>query len=385
MIIRGYLNRYKEYDVIHAVDTSAVFIPLANNKALVEGLDDVEKLITYETINGMNVRNVYINNHRDFNTPYIHIYTVMLPRSGIPIALVNVHGVELLTGKHAVTLADRVYNRICTHAIENDGDPDYIQLLALSSRDTTSDTEDYLTNLDDRNYDRFLTALYGYMDNCKDLLYLYKDYINQVGFISKGAFFNLPSNIDEVMGMVNVIMESNELTDLLIKTTVSGVEVPAEYQKYDHKTRRLVENGYLTKEDTIRSFCVDCKSIKTDKYVPVLKFGKYLTHFCYSLIETNQVENERIYILSECKEVQMQAVAEELLDNLDIAYPGITRPTPGILIVRRTIAEEVFIDVLCKKEDPESSPVNNACFFIDLTLIPLICHGLRYVLNEELS
>ena len=375
MIIRGYLNRYEGGDTITAEDVSATFIPLTGNKILTNELDHVEKLITYETINGIKVRNVYIDNHRTYNTPYVHIYSVLLPHNGVPTALVNVHGIELLTGRHVVTLADRVYNHVCTHAIETNGDADYIQLLALSSRNASSDTEDYLTTLDDRSYNEFMRKLFTYMDGSKDLQYLYNDYIQRVGFVTKSAFLNLPETIDDVMGMLDVIGESNELVDSLIKTTVGGIGVPKEYTKYDNKTRRLVENGYLTNEDMIHSFCINCRSIRADKYVPVLKFNRDLLDYCYKLIETNIVEDERIYILSLSKEPVMCRIIAQLLVQHGIC--SMEDKLPHIALIRRTIAEEVFIDIQYTNDVMYH-------FFIDLTIIPLICHGLRYTINEEL-
>lgn len=375
MIIRGYLNRYEGGDTITAEDVSATFIPLTGNKILTNELDHVEKLITYETINGIKVRNVYIDNHRTYNTPYVHIYSVLLPHNGVPTALVNVHGIELLTGRHVVTLADRVYSHVCTHAIETNGDADYIQLLALSSRNASSDTEDYLTTLDDRSYNEFMRKLFTYMDGSKDLQYLYNDYIQRVGFVTKSAFLNLPETIDDVMGMLDVIGESNELVDSLIKTTVGGIGVPKEYTKYDNKTRRLVENGYLTNEDMIHSFCINCRSIRADKYVPVLKFNRDLLDYCYKLIETNIVEDERIYILSLSKEPVMCRIIAQLLVQHGIC--SIEDKLPHIAFIRRTIAEEVFIDIQYTNDVMYH-------FFIDLTIIPLICHGLRYTINEEL-
>lgn len=375
MIIRGYLNRYEGGDTITVDDVSATFIPLTGNKILTNELDHVEKLITYETINGIKVRNVYIDNHRTYNTPYVHIYSVLLPHNGVPTALVNVHGVELLTGRHVVTLADRVYNHVCTHAIETNGDADYIQLLALSSRNASSDTEDYLTTLDDRSYNEFMRKLFTYMDGSKDLQYLYNDYIQRVGFVTKSAFLNLPETIDDVMGMLDVIGESNELVDSLIKTTVGGIGVPKEYTKYDNKTRRLVENGYLTNEDMIHSFCINCRSIRADKYVPVLKFNRDLLDYCYKLIETNIVEDERIYILSLSKEPVMCRIIAQLLVQHGIC--SMEDKLPHIAFIRRTIAEEVFIDIQYTNDVMYH-------FFIDLTIIPLICHGLRYTINEEL-
>ena len=375
MIIRGYLNRYEGGDTITAEDVSATFIPLTGNKILTNELDHVEKLITYETINGIKVRNVYIDNHRTYNTPYVHIYSVLLPHNGVPTALVNVHGIELLTGRHVVTLADRVYSHVCTHAIETNGDADYIQLLALSSRNASSDTEDYLTTLDDRSYNEFMRKLFTYMDGSKDLQYLYNDYIQRVGFVTKSAFLNLPETIDDVMGMLDVIGESNELVDSLIKTTVGGIGVPKEYTKYDSKTRRLVENGYLTNEDMIHSFCINCRSIRADKYVPVLKFNRDLLDYCYKLIETNIVEDERIYILSLSKEPVMCRIIAQLLVQHGIC--SMEDKLPHIAFIRRTIAEEVFIDIQYTNDVTYH-------FFIDLTIIPLICHGLRYTINEEL-
>ena len=377
MIIRGYLNRYKGGDVIITDDATACFIPLTGNKILTDELEHVEKLITYETINGINVRNVYINNHRTSNTPYIHIYSVLLPRKGSATALVNVHGVELFTGRHVVTLADKVYTRLCTHMTETNGDLDYIQLLALSNRDQSSDTEDYLTTLDDRSYDSFIHAVRSYMNNNTsiDLQQLYNDYIQRVGYlgyISEDEFLNLPNGIDDVMGNLDVIGESNELVDLLVKTAVNGIKVPEAYKKYDNKTCRLVENGYLTKDDLIHSFCVNCRSIKTDNYKPVLEFRKELLIYCYNLIETNKIEDERIYILSNCNAL-MNIIAMELL-----LQHHITDKKPNSVVVRRTIAEEVFIDVICDGNYVEY-------FFIDLTIVPLICHGLRYAVNEELD
>lgn len=370
MIIRGYLNRYKGGDVIVAEDWSLHFIPLTGNKILTDELEHVEKLITYETVGGMNVRNVYINNHRTSNTPYVHIYSVLLPRKGRPVALVNIHGVELLTNRSAITLADKIYNHVCTQAIENQGDADHIQLLALSNRTPASDTEDYLTVLDDRSYDSCLHKIHDCMSSM-ELKYLYNDYIQRVGFISKSAFLNLPNTIDDVMGILDIIGESNEIVDNLIQTVVGGINVPEGYKKYDHKTRSLVEDGYLKHSDLVRNFCVNCRSIKADKYRPVLKFRKEILKYCYNLIETNKIENERIYILSKCGAL-INIVASELL-----VQHGILDKDPDTVIVRRTIAEEVFFDVICDDNCVEY-------FFIDLTIVPLICHGLRYTVNEEL-
>ena len=50
--------------------------------------------------------------------------------------------------------------------------------------------------------------------------------------------------------------------------------------------------------------------------------------------------------------------------------------TPLVVRVERTLMEEVFITIKTDKGTHK--------YFIDLTIIPLICHGLRYKINEEL-
>lgn len=368
MFVKGYINRYQPGTTI-SIDVPPIdTVPIDNNKVQMDAFVCGKKLIVYENIPNGSSKSVYISN-RNTDNVYVHLYTVLMCDKNI--ALINTQGAGIITNNYAVPVAGCIFNRINTHVSDNGGDTDYIQLVAMSNRNKSTDTEDYLTTLDIKNYDGFLGNLSCYIDMTQDLKYLYDNYVQTVGFVSKGTFLNLPETIYDALNMLDIIGDDNNLTDQLISDTINGIPCPKSYRKYDGKIKRLVDDSHITKSDCGTGRIIHGKCIEKDEYSPVYIFNDELLSYCCKLIEDGEVEFHRKYILSNCSNFLVNTICNYLL-----VTSKITDSTPLAMRVQRTLMEEVFITIETNKGKHK--------YFIDLTLIPLICHGLRYKINEEL-
>ena len=369
MIVKGYINRYQPGTTV-SVDVPPIdTVPIDNNKVQMDAFVGGKKLIVYENIPGGSSKSVYISNRNTDNT-YVHLYTLLMCDDNV--ALIDTKGASIITNNHAVPVTECIFNRINTHAIDNGGDIDYIQLVAMSNRDKFTDTEDYLTTLDIKNYDEFLGRLSCYIDMTHDLQYLYDNYVQTIGFISKGAFLNLPETIYDALNMLDIIGDDKNLTDQLICDTINGIPCPKSYRKYDGKIKRLVDDSHITRYDRNAGRIIHGKYIAKDEYSPVYTFNDALLTYCRQLIEDSKVEFHHKYILSDCS-------SNLLINRICYHLLATSKITNGILLsaeIQRTLMEEVFITIETTKGKYK--------YFIDLTLIPLICHGLRYKINEEL-
>lgn len=370
MIVKGYINRYQPGTTV-SIDVEPIdTIPIDGNKVQMDAFVGGKKLIVYENIPNGSSRSVYISNRNTDNT-YVHLYTVLISDND-NIALINTKGASTITNNYAVPVTECIFNRISTHAIDNDRDIDHIQLLAICNRDTSTDTEDYLTTLDIKNYNKFLGQLSCHIDMTQDLQYLYDNYTQIVGFVSKGAFLNLPVTIYDALDMLDIITDDNDLTNQLICDTVNGIPCPKSYRKYDSKIKRLVDDSHITKRDCGTGRIIHGKYIAKDEYSPVYIFNDALLTYCRQLIEDSEVEFHHKYILSDCS-------SNLLINRICYHLLATSKITNGVLLsaeIQRTLMEEVFITIETNKGKYK--------YFIDLTLIPLICHGLRYGINREL-
>ena len=369
MLIKGYINRYQPEDIVSIDGIVIDTIPIDTNKVSMDAFVGGKKLITYRAMPDGIYKSVYIVNDNTDNK-YVHLYTVLLCGYN-KVALVNTRGVSIITGKYAVPVTNCIFNKINVHAIDNGGDTDFIQLVAIGDSDSITETESYLTTLDIKNYDSFLGNLYSYLDMTTDLEYMYNDYINNVGFVSKGTFLNLPKDIYDVLNMLDIVADNKDLTEKLIHDTVKGIPCPKAYTKYDSQLRHLVDNGYMTNRDKTADGCINGKHICKDEFTPVCRFNDDLLTYCCKLIEDKEVEFSRKYILSRCSNEWMRKICSYLL-----VTSNVLDATPLVVRVERTLMEEVFITIKTDKGTHK--------YFIDLTIIPLICHGLRYKINEEL-
>lgn len=369
MLISGYINRYQPGNTVSVDGLSIDTIPIDTNVVNMDAFIGAMKLITYRGIPGGTYKSVYIVNGNT-NDKYVHLYTVLLGKRE-SVALVNTRGVSMITGKYAIPVTDCVFNQINLHAIDNHGDADFIQLVAISDNNQISDTENYLTTLDIKNYDRFLGYMCTYLDMTRDLEYMYNDYIQNVGFVSKGEFLNLPRSIYDVLNMLDIVEDDRDLTERLIHDTVNGIPCPNIYKKYDGQLRRLVDNGYMANQDKCIGRTIHGKHISKDEFTPVYKFNDDLLTYCCKLIEDKEVEFTRKYILSKCSNLLIRKICSYLLITFNVLDA-----IPLVMRIERTLMEEVFITIKTDKGTHK--------YFIDLTLIPLICHGLRYKINEEL-
>lgn len=369
MVINGYINRYKSTDAICLAGERQV-IPTTHNKINLASLCGARKTITYDNVNGMDRRAVYIADTKT-NNKLTHVYSVFLPSNSKASVVVNLRGVDILTGKHATALKDLAFNAALNLSDDSDG----LQLSAMSCRNDSTDTEDYLTTLDNSNYDDFISNLCAYIDVNKDLETLYDSYRQNVGFVSKGDFMNFPRDIYDALRIWEVVNESRHLINLFAESTSNGIRFPKGYSKYDNRTRRLVDDGYALRNDCSSRFAINCKHIESDAYVPILRFNSDLIDWCYSLIKMANVEDNRKYILSKCNDLRIRKISA----YLTIVYAGCHKSRPVWTNIHKTITEEVFIDIHLDDDSVHK-------YYIDLTLIPLICHGLRYnVINEELT
>ena len=355
MIIKGYINRYQPGTTV-SVDVPPIdTVPIDNNKVQMDAFVGGKKLIVYENIPGGSSKSVYISNRNTDNT-YVHLYTLLMCDDN-DIALINTQGASIITNNYAVPVTECIFNRINTHAMDNGGDIDYLQLVAMSNRDKSTDTEDYLTTLDIKNYDGFLGHLSCYIDTTHDLQYLYDNYVQIVGFVSKGAFLNLPETIYDALNMLDIIGDDRNLTDQLICDTINGIPCPKSYRKYDGKIKRLVDDSHITRCDCNAGRIIHGKYIAQDEYSPVYTFNDALLTYCRQLIEDSKVEFHRKYILSDCSNLLVNKICNYLL-----VTSMITDSIPLAMRVQRTLMEEVFITIetaSCKCK-----------YFIDLTLIP---------------
>lgn len=369
MIIKGYINRYQPGNTVSIDVPSIDTVPIDNNTVQMDAFIGGKKLIVYEHIPNGSSKSVYISNRNTDNT-YVHLYTVLMCDNN-NIALINTKGASTITNNYAVPVAECIFNRISTHAIENDGDVDYVQLVAMCNRNASTDTEDYLTTLDIKNYNKFLGQLSCYIDMTQDLQYLYDNYVQRVGFVSKGSFLDLPETIYNALDMLDIIGGDRDLTNQLICDTVNGIPCPKSYRKYDGKIKRLVDDSHITKCDHSAGRIIHGKYIEKDGYRPVYTFNDDLLSYCCSIIEDSEVEFYRKYILSKCSNLLVNRICYYLL-----VTSKIMDCIPLVMRIQCTLMEEVFITIETTKGAYK--------YFIDLTLIPLICHGLRYGINKEL-
>lgn len=369
MIIKGYINRYQPGTTL-SIDVPPIdTVPIDNNKVQMDAFIGGKKLIVYENMPNGSSKSVYISNRNTDNT-YVHLYTVLMCDNN-NVALINTQGAGVITNNYAVPVTECIFNRINMHAMDNGGDIDYIQLVAMGNRNKSTDTEDYLTTLDIKNYDGFLGHLSSYIDMTHDLQYLYDNYIQTVGFVSRGAFLNLPETIYDALTMLDIIGEDRNLTDQLICDTVNGIPCPKSYRKYDGRIKRLVDDSHITKCDRSAGRIIHGKYIAKDEYSPVYTFNDELLTYCCNIIEDSEVEFYRKYILSDCSNLLINRICYHLL-----VTSKIMDCIPLAVRIQCTLMEEVFITIETNKGKYK--------YFIDLTLIPLICHGLRYKINEEL-
>lgn len=375
MIVQGYFNRYQPGLDIKADYESADSIPADTNIVKTDTLVDGTKLITYETLNNVPYKTVYVANDITKGR-YTHLYSVI---NGI--TMVNVLGVSLITGKHVIPTADCVLNRMCSYAADNGGDIDHLQLMVLSNREYITDTEDNLTTVDLSNYvwtvrniRDYIRGMYSKSRINQEMYERYAFTMN--GDITQDTFCELPRTIYDVLNRLDIVFDKTSYINTLLNETLNSIPCPKNYKKYDGKIRRLVDNGYMSIHDRTGGRTTVIKHIRHDEYIPIYTFNDILITYCTKWMSEN--EFTRKYILSSCNNKRLIALCEYLLDGKHrlIPAPLRIRAADCSMIVYKTMAEEVFIDI-------ETN--NLVChFFIDLTLVPMICHGVRYKVTEEL-
>ena len=375
MIVQGYFNRYQPGLNIMADYESADSIPADTNIVETNTFVDGLKLITYEVLNGVQYKTVYIANDNTKGR-YTHIYSVV---NGI--VMVNLLGVSLITGKHVMSIANCVLNRMCSYAADNGGDVDHLQLMVLSNREYITNTEDNLTTLDLSNYVWTIRNIRDYIremySKSRVNREMYERYaFNMNGDVTHDAFCELPRTIYDVLNRLDIVFDKTSHVNTLLSETLNSIPCPENYKKYDGKIRRLVDNGYMSIHDHTSGRTTVVRRIVHDEYNPVYAFSDILIKYCAEWMEEN--EFTRKYILSFCNNKRLIALCKYLLDVENTVTPGGIPITAYCnMVVCKTIAEEVFIDIETTRGTYK--------YFIDLTLVPMICHGVRYKVNEELA
>ena len=386
------LRGYHEGDTLYGYDKQACTIPMDNKFVVPKGLI---KFVQYQARSGMIMVDVFLGIKE---TDLCHIYTKMIGR-GYKCArlLLDTAGIHRLTGKSVKTFPKCVMDYMCSDT----NDALYGRLFYLrdligcmmasieQEKQYSTNIDPYLATVDNSEYDTLVRDIYNSMGSLVDICYensdrcddarvvlpmreLYTNYLhNCYDCAADPASFNdHPSNINELLMCMETIVQEDRLLTALLDASFNSM-YPEDYCRHDYALASFITGDYLYNRSGVVSTIKQVVNFKADEYLPVKEFNGHTLRICYEFMSKINSQFNCKYILSN------KACPRSIIEFINVLLYHDSRKIvhaskPVKCEIFKSHIDEMFITIVMANGKKYG-------YFIDLTLVPLICHGVRYI------
>jgi len=386
------IKGYKAGDTIFGYDKQASTIPMRNKFTILPGM---YKLVQYRNGSGMPMVDVFLGVER---TSLCHIYTKMTCRNKKVIILVDTAGINKLTKKSVKSFPRCVIDHLCAVAENTDYDRKAVIHENVSNiKDEypyAPDIDPFLTTIDNSEYDSFIDEMRKGMGSLVDVCYesmaadddddnsllnqiirksprvdplseLYTIYAHNCYDCAADpyTFSDYPANIHDLLICSDVLVRNDALLLGLLDACLNGM-YPDDYHRHDYSLSAFVSDYH--KGNCMKTVS-DIFNFKLDDYKALKEFDGELLKLCYSFMTNiNSQFSCRYILLNKSCPVHIRRLVNQICVTEALAS------TPTVCEIFKSCIDELFITIVMADSDRHE-------YFIDLTMVPLICHGLRYL------